>query len=101
MALPTFAVARHAAVDRYFLPVRPTAANPPLCRQNKYAFSFLRWLTTWHCPHLLLHVAQQSIDISCQPGPTAAIPPVGGLLQLQMWVHAGTDRWTDGRLTVT
>jgi len=35
---------------------------------NKSVFSFLRTLTTWHCPHslaqLLLSVVQQSIDIS-------------------------------------
>ena len=43
-------------------------------------FSFLRALTTWHCPHLLLRAVlrpraattpavQQSIDISFPPGP--------------------------------
>jgi len=47
---------------------------------NKSVFSFLRALTTWHCPHLLLHAVlrpraaatpavQQSIDISNPPGP--------------------------------
>ena len=32
---------------------------------NKSMFSYLRTLTTWHCPPLL----KQSIDISCPPGP--------------------------------
>jgi len=32
---------------------------------NKSVISYLRTLTTWHCPPLL----QQSIDISCPPGP--------------------------------
>ena len=32
-------------------------------------FNFLRQLITWHCPHLLLPVVQQSIDIFRPPGP--------------------------------
>jgi len=34
---------------------------------NKSVFSYLRTLTTWHCPHSPL--LQQSIDISCLLGP--------------------------------
>jgi len=62
-------------------------------------FSFIRTLTTWHCPRssaaaarLLLIVGppavQQSIDIC-----SAA----AGLL---LWAPAETDRQTDGRPTV-
>jgi len=41
---------------------------------KKSAFSFVRQLSTWHCPHLLLSAALQArraaIDryISCPPG---------------------------------
>jgi len=34
---------------------------------NKSVFSYLRTLTTWHCPHSPL--LQLSIDISCLLGP--------------------------------
>ena len=34
VALPAFATARRAAVDRYILPAGPTAANPLLQRAN-------------------------------------------------------------------
>jgi len=42
-------------------------------KNNKSVFSFVRQqLTTWHSPHLLTAgppTVQQSIDISCPPGP--------------------------------
>ena len=52
-------------------------------------FSFLRQLTTWHCPHLLLNAAvllATTIDISCPPGP-----------QQQTRSHIGMHRrqWCD------
>ena len=35
---------------------------------NNYVFSYLRMLTTWHCPHSLASrcMLQQSIDVSCR-----------------------------------
>jgi len=60
---------------------------------NKSVFSFLRQLSTLHCSPLLLHAAvQQSIDISCPPGPQQQTRRT--LLQRST---AGTDRWKDGR----
>jgi len=69
-------------------------------------FSFLRALTTWHCPHLLLRAVlrsraaatpavQQSIDISYPPGPQQQTRRT--LLQRAN----GTDRQTDGHRTVS
>jgi len=60
-------------------------------------FSFLRLLTTWHCPHLLLRTAvlqlllsaeQQSIDISCM---------IAGPNPLQPRAASEWDRQTNGR----
>ena len=50
---------------------RTACAERPDERQflprNKSVFSFLRQLTTWHCPHLLLSAGRAAI--SCSPGP--------------------------------
>ena len=60
---------------------------------NKPVFSFLRQLTTWHCPHLLQRgccwppALQQFIDISWSPGPQ----------QQTRRAAAGLDRRTDAR----
>jgi len=68
---------------------------------NKSVVSFLRQLSTWHCPHSLLRprvacgaavAGQQSIDISCPPG--AQLQTRRTLLQRSI---DGTDRQTDGR----
>jgi len=80
------------------------------CHNSQYSitslsvFSFLRRLTTWHCPHLPAAAAerwpavQQSIDISCPLQPTAAS------LQQRVCccgVMLGqTDRETNGHRTV-
>jgi len=72
---------------------------------NKSVVSFLRQLSTWHCPHSLLRprvacgaavVGQQSIDISCPPG--AQLQTRRTLLQRSI---DGTDRQTDGRTDET
>jgi len=59
--------------------------------QNKPVFSYLRTLTTWHCPHS--PAAAAAIDRYLLPaGPTAAN------LQ-QRRAATGWDRRTDGRPT--
>ena len=77
-------------------------AAPTSARRT--VFSFLRLLTTWHCPHLLLRTAvlqlllsagQQSIDISCMiAGPIAANPQ-------QPRAASEWDRQTNGRTPYT
>ena len=58
---------------------------------NKFAFSYLRRLTTWHCPHS--SAAAAAVDRYHLPaGPTAANLQQPGLLP---WAHAGTDSRTD------
>ena len=72
-----------------------------LQRNNKYVFSFLRQLTTWNCPHLLLravcraaaplllHAGRAAIDRYLLPaGFTAANTPLS---------IDGTDGRTDTR----
>ena len=67
-------------------------------------FSFLHQLTTWNCPHMLLHAmlwrsccwlpaVQQSITISCLLGPQQQTP----LQQhaVAEWWDGQTDRQTD------
>ena len=59
-------------------------------RNNKFVFSFLRQLTTWHCPHsthCCVCAVQQSTDISC-------------LLGHHCNVWTGTDRRTLDRQTL-
>jgi len=69
---------------------------------NKSVFSFLRQLTTWHCPHLLLHVVLQRC-CCCAPGSNRSISPVcqahSSKPAATAWVGEW-DRQTDGRLTV-
>ena len=71
---------------------------------NKYAFSYLCTLKTWHYPHLLLRAVlrfraaaapavQQSIDISYPPGPQQQTRCA--LLQQANRTERQTDRWTD------
>jgi len=74
------------------LPYRGRSENQQDTRMqhstSKSVFSFLRQLTTWHCPHLLLLSAgQQSIDISCSPDPQQQTRSIG----------ERRDRQTDGR----
>ena len=58
---------------------------------NRSEFSFLRTLTTWHCPPAV----QQSFDISCPTGPTTATGRSG-------FAAEGPCRWAhrrkDGRI---
>ena len=66
-------------------------------------FSFLRTLTTWHCPHLSAARRYYSIQ-SISPALRAhsSKPAAAGLL---LWAHAATDTRTDremdGRRNVT
>ena len=74
---------------------------------NKSVFSFLRQLTTWHCPHspaaavarLLLttdlRAVQQSVHISCPPCPQQQTRR-SGMRRLD-----GTDGQTDGPTPVS
>jgi len=93
-------------INKYSCSLHITRTMSQLTIQyNKSVFSFLRRLTTWHCPHLPAAAAerwpavQQSIDISCPLQPTAA--------SLQQRVCCcgpmlgQTDRETNGHRTVT
>ena len=76
-----------------------TDGRRPRCQfhASKPVFSFLRQLTAWHCPHLLLRAVlrrgwllsagRQSVDISCSPGPQQQTRSSG--------VRRTTDRRTD------
>ena len=76
-----------------------TDGRRPRCQfhANKPVFGFLRQLTAWHCPHLLLRAVlrrgwllsagRQSVDISCSPGPQQQTRSSG--------VRRTTDRRTD------
>ena len=71
---------------------------------NKNVFSFLRTLTTWHyplspaaAPHAaLLCALQQSIDISCLPGPLRQTCS-SGYAAVGPWWDRQTGRRTDAR----
>ena len=69
-----------------------TALVPAEFEQNtsKSEFSFLRTLTTWHCPRLLLSADRAAVDRQLLvAGPTAANP------QQRRRAAAGRDRCTD------
>jgi len=78
VALPAFArraAVRRTAIDRTLSPVGRAHSSKPAgySTHNKSAFGFLHTLTAWHCPRspaaLLYYAEQQSIVISCRPGP--------------------------------
>jgi len=50
-------------------------------------FSFLRTLTTWHCPHSLLSAGRAAVDRYILPVEPTAAPAAAGLL---LWARAGT-----------
>jgi len=61
-------------------------------------FSYLRTLTTWHCPHSLAAAA------AMEPISPARLAhsSKSAAADLLLWAHAGTDRRTDRRTdTVT
>ena len=69
--------------------------------QNKFVFSFLHQLTTWHRTHLLISAGRAtSSNISSLQGQQQQTLDSGGG---QMTGQRQTDgwRWTDGRLTVS
>jgi len=65
-------------------------------------FSFLRQLTTWHCPHVLVRAAllltagRAAIDRYL-----VAAEPASAKLTKRRAAAGRTDRHTDGRSTVT
>jgi len=63
---------------------------------NWYLFSFLRTLTTWHCPHSPTTAAEHcaAINLSAVGWAHSSKPP--GLL---LWAQAGTNRRMPKRCT--
>ena len=83
-------------------PTRITACHMNGVILNRSVFSFLRTLTTWHCPHspdigaaplCVVQACIQSMDISCRPDPQQQTCSSGFAAVCPCW-----DRRTQGRL---
>ena len=68
-------------------------------RRKNSVFSYLRTLTTWHCPHspAALPAVQQSIDISCWLGPQHQSCSSGFVAVGPRDPSTGIDRWRERR----
>jgi len=68
-------------------------------RRTNSVFSYLRTLTTWHCPHspATAPAVQQSIDISCWLGPQHQSCSSGFVAVGPRDPSTGIDRWRERR----